>query len=144
MRAIAAPMRPFISKYDSAGTYKWAQTFTSSGGTSATTVAIDSAGHVIVGGVFGGPTNFGGGTVTPLGDEDIFLAEFTSSGSYIWSKDFGVVSSYVSLRQVVFNSSGDIFIIGETEANQLDLGCGALPSGTSLFAAQLDSGGSCA
>src|SRR5262249_20149755 len=92
---------------------------------------------------FVGPTDFGGGVVTPMAASDIFLARYSSSGSYLSIEHFGASSGNVSLLRVVVDSSGCFFLVGETEGNPLAVGCGAMPSGTSFFAAHLNASGSC-
>ncbi len=84
----------FLAKYNSAGTFQWAQR---SGGTSfdyATSVAI-SGSDVYITGSFSGTANFntpsatGSNEVTSAGRNDIFLAKYNSTGAFQWAKRAG-------------------------------------------------------
>jgi hypothetical protein len=82
----------FIAKYDSAsGALMWAMSVggtSSIGGTVGPRVAgVDSAGNVIVTGNATGEADFGNGILT-AGTGNIFLAKYSPTGSYLWSKRF--------------------------------------------------------
>jgi hypothetical protein len=56
----------------------------------ATDLAIDTSGRVVVCGTFEGATDFGGGTVSPSGVIDSFIAAYApTTGAHSWSIMFG-------------------------------------------------------
>jgi hypothetical protein len=133
----------FVLRLDSARSYKWGLGVKSNGGVVAYGVAVDGAGRVVIGGQIGGPADFGGGQLTPTGTEDLFLAMYNASGTYVWSKHFGYAGSIALFRHAAFDSSGNLYVVGRPEGNAIDLGCGALPAGMTMFVAKFDSGGAC-
>jgi hypothetical protein len=62
-----------IAKFSSAGASVWAQSFHSSGASSANAVEIDSSNHPVVTGYFTGSANLGGVSVTSAGGTDLIL-----------------------------------------------------------------------
>ena len=83
----------FLAKYDASGNHIWSQQF---GGTSTDEgwgLATDSAGNVLVIGVFSNTVSFGDDGVTSAGSRDIFLAKYDPNGAYLWSRTFGGTSS---------------------------------------------------
>ncbi|MGH7294875.1 MAG: hypothetical protein ACRELB_08080, partial [Polyangiaceae bacterium] len=139
----AGPAAAYVAKLDSSGSYKWAQAFSATGGAEGLGVAVDDSGNVLLGGQFGGTTSLGGGTVSSTGTEDIFLAKFNSMSGYIWGAHFGYAGNNVHFRGAAFGSSGAIYVVGEPEGTPLDLGCGAVPTGMTMFVAEFDTGGAC-
>jgi hypothetical protein len=144
----SGPAAAFLAKFDPGGGYKWAKAFSATGvgpytGVEGYGVTVDGSGDILLGGQLGGTTDFGGGSLTSTGTVDVFLAKFTSAGSHLWSRHFGVASNFCQFQQAAFNSSGELYVVGETGGNAVDLGCGPLPAGRSIFLAEFDTSGSC-
>ena len=102
----------FIAKYSPTGTLLWAKRF---GGTSpdmVTSIVLDSSGNIVITGYFAGTTSFGGSSLTSAGGYDIFIAEYSSSGTHIWSKRFGT-ANYDYSYGVAVDNSGNSVITGE-------------------------------
>ncbi len=78
-----------IAKYSSTGTFLWAKTFGSTGADLGFSLAIDRNGNAYVTGYFQGTADFGGGSVTSNGAADIFVAKYSSTGTFLWAKTFG-------------------------------------------------------
>lgn len=80
----------FVAKYDSTGNFIWVRTFGAVGTDTASGVAIDGYGDVLISGMINGDTNFDdtGGTdikgPTSTSDE-IFVTKYKSDGSYGWT-----------------------------------------------------------
>jgi hypothetical protein len=51
--------------------------------------AFDGAGNLIVVGNFAGTIDFGGGSLTSAGGDDLFIAKYDPTGALLWSKRFG-------------------------------------------------------
>ncbi len=86
----------FLASYDTSGTLNWAKR---AGGTTSDRpwgIALRPEGGVIITGVFAGACTFGPGepgevTLSPVQDwyEDVFVAEYESSGTLAWAKKAG-------------------------------------------------------
>ncbi len=79
----------FVAKYDSAGALLWVR---SGGGASsdvATSVAIDNAGNVIVGGSFSQTANIGGTNLTSNGSTDVLIWKLNSAGTTLSAHGLG-------------------------------------------------------
>jgi hypothetical protein len=136
----------FVAKYDSTGTFQWAQRFGSLTTDEATGVAIDSNDNIVVVGLFGGTVNFGGVSLTSAGNEDIFVAKYGSSGTLLWAKGFGGTAGE-SCNGVALDGSDNILITGYYgySGTAVDFGGGPLPLSGGLveevFVAKLNSNG---
>src|SRR5207253_6135790 len=53
----------------------WANSYGGSGSDGATSIALDSTGHLVITGYFGGTANFGGATLLSAGSSDVFLMQ---------------------------------------------------------------------
>lgn len=56
---------------------------------SSNAIATDSQRNVIIAGQFNDTIDLGGGPLQSVGDSDIFIAKFDSSGRHLWSRRFG-------------------------------------------------------
>ena len=72
----------FVLKLNSSGTFQWVQTYGDSTGDSGTGVGVDSSDNILISGYFQGTIDFGGGDVTSIGGNDIFVLKLNSSGQY--------------------------------------------------------------
>jgi len=79
----------YIAKFDSSGSYIWANRYGQSAPQRTYDIATDSWGNILLTGSFEGTVDFGGGTLASQGDDDIFLARFSPSGIHQWSTSFG-------------------------------------------------------
>lgn len=105
-------------------------------------VAVDNNGNVYVTGYFAGSVNFGGGTLTAIGANDIFVAKFDRKGECQWSKRFGD-SAEQQARAIAVDDNDDIFIVGVIEGSVVfgNTTLNASVSGPDAFIAKLDSDG---
>jgi hypothetical protein len=81
----------FIAKYDATGNEQWVRTIQGgSGGATGQACSVDSNDGVYVAGFFGGSVDFNATTtLTSAGDEDVFVAKYSSSGDFEWAKAGG-------------------------------------------------------
>lgn len=77
-----------------------------------TAVITDTNDNVIVAGCFQGTVNFGGSDLTSLGDYDIFLAKYDSSGNHVWSKRYGGTGRETP-KSIALDPAQNIFIGGD-------------------------------
>jgi hypothetical protein len=92
------------------GSTLWAKSFGSGSGFGYS-VARDASGNVFVAGYFGTAVDFGGGSLTSAGGQDIFVAKYSPSGTYIWAKQFGGTGDDAA-NNIAVDSSGNVFVTG--------------------------------
>jgi hypothetical protein len=148
---LGASYAGFLARFDEAGTHEWDQTFPG-GLMMPASVAVNGSGDVLLAGTFEFTPDFGGGPVESVGVEgDLVVAEYGSAGNFRWlqhfspatSMDVGAGLDVAVLSQIVFDASGDIYVLGAPDGNPIDLGCGAIPVGNSEVIAKLDPTGAC-
>src|SRR5687768_8911602 len=84
-------------------------------------IAIDGDGNVVVVGQFRGTSMIAGQSLTSVdGNEDVFVASYTSLGEPRWAKRFGGPSND-GARAVVARGDGSIVIAG-TFQNSISFG----------------------
>ncbi|MFQ6129495.1 MAG: SBBP repeat-containing protein [Candidatus Hadarchaeaceae archaeon] len=124
----------FVRKYNDSGNEVWTRQFGSSTYDYAEGVAVDASGNVYVAGetlgALPGQSSSGG--------QDVFVRKYDGSGSELWTRQFGT-SALVSVWRVAVDSSGNIYVAGETK--------GALPGqissgGWDVFIRKYDGSGS--
>lgn len=102
----------YLAKLDPAGNHVWSQSFGDAGAQAGfSTVAVDKFDNIIIAGTLQSSVDFGGGTLTSAGSNDIFLAKFFSNGAHAWSKRFGDANTQ-EVEGVAVDGSGDIAIVG--------------------------------
>ena len=98
---------------------------------------VDSSGNAMVVGRFTGTADFGGGSLTSAGGNDMFVAKYAaSSGAHMWSKRFGGTSSEVP-SGVAVDQSGNLVVTGYF-SNTASFGGSSLTSvgGDDIFVAK--------
>ena len=108
----AGSLDAFLVKYSSAGAHVWSKRIGGTTSDQGTGVAVDGSGNVFVVGNFTGTVDFGAGPVTSAGSQDIFVIKYSSTGAYIWSKQFGG-TGLDNLRGVAVDGNGDVFVTGD-------------------------------
>lgn len=108
-------------------------------------VATDSSSAVVATGYFEGTVDFGGGPLTSLGGDDIFLAKLDLNGNHLWSKRFGHVSDQrpgSGDAPVASDPLGNILLTGQFKGTA-DFGGVPVSSsgGSDIFLAKFDPNG---
>ena len=80
-------------------------------GVSVVDLAVQSSGDVVVAGSFTEPIDLGGGTHPNAGHTDIFVAAFSATGSYRWSRLFGGSGSEL-VAALDVDPSGNLILTG--------------------------------
>ena len=99
----------FLIKYNSTGTKLWTKQWGSPSFEFANSISSDSFGNVYVSGYTGG--NLDGNS--NLGSSDVFLVKYNSSGTKLWTKQWGTTSSDTA-HGITTDSLGNIYITGHT------------------------------
>jgi hypothetical protein len=102
----------FVAKYTAQGTLVWVKDLPNVG--RVYSVAADSQGNVVIAGAFGGTMDFGGQTRTAndptgWGQQDTFVAKYSSSGNLIWVKQFGGILADTG-KAVAVDASGNVLL----------------------------------
>src|SRR5262249_49937472 len=79
----------FLARFGADGTHRWSKQLGGSGNDGPSRLAIDSAGNVLLTGIYDGTADFGGGPLAFSGLSDVFLAKYSKEGTHRWSKGFG-------------------------------------------------------
>jgi hypothetical protein len=126
----------------------WTKLYGSTGEDRGQAVATDGAGNVAVTGSVTGNADFGGGLVTGhLSGSggptvDIFVAEYSASGGYLWARGIGDNSDEAG-RAVAMDGSGNVLVTGYQGSYGVDYGGGPQYNGggTAIFVAKYSSTG---
>src|SRR5690606_34499264 len=74
-------------------------------------IAVDPAGDVVVGGTFDVATDFGGGILEPKGGRSGFLVRYSADGKHLWSRVLTRTADFV--ESVAIDTDGAIWVGGE-------------------------------
>jgi hypothetical protein len=133
----------FLAKYSSAGTHLWSRRLTTTSSLDeGMAVGVDGAGNVIVAGGFYSTVNFGGGSLTSAGAEDIALLKYSSAGGFLWSKRVGGAGDDLAMSLAVDKTTGE-FVVSGHFTGSANFGGGNLASagGNDAFVARFNSSG---
>ncbi len=101
----------FVAKFNGAGVHQWSQRFGDASDQRAFSVKTGLGGDIFVTGSFSGTVNFGGGDLTSMGSNDIWVARFTWDGSHKWSQRFGDASAQEAYS-LATDAGGNVIIAG--------------------------------
>jgi len=130
----------FVASFNADGAHRWSKGFGSGTG-EGRSVAVDSSGNIYVTGFRRGTVDFGGGSTSGSGYDDIFVASFTSDGDHRWSKVFAAVGEDKG-ESIAVDNSGNVFVTGSF-FQTVDLGGGVVAGkgGLDIFVASFTSSG---
>ncbi|MDH4038458.1 MAG: T9SS type A sorting domain-containing protein [Candidatus Krumholzibacteria bacterium] len=112
----------FVARYSASGSPHWAQSFGGTASDRAEALAMDSAGDIIVTGIFAGTVDFGGGGLVSSG-YDAFVAKYTAT-SHQWSQRFGNTGDDIGTA-VATDGDNNVVVAGSFQTS-IDLGGGAI------------------
>ncbi|MCE1201421.1 MAG: DUF6273 domain-containing protein, partial [Bacteroidia bacterium] len=105
----------FLAKYDAQGNYIFAFRIGATSEDRVNAIEIDAGGNVLLIGQFQGQIDVDPGPdeflLTSNGDNDIFLAKYSSSGNLIFAKNMGGASGDV-VNDIALNDNGEIYLTG--------------------------------
>jgi len=114
----------FLAKLSGAnGGHVWSKGIGAASGDASLGVDVDAAGNVYTTGYFTGSVNFGGGALSSSGI-DVFVAKYSSTGTYVWARRFGGFDTQIG-NSVAAASTGEVSVTGYF-ASTIDLGTGSL------------------
>lgn len=114
----------FVAKYDSTGSFLWAQAFGSSNLDRAYSVKTDDQNNVFITGQFFDTVSIPGLNInliaTPSNGavftNDVFVCKLNASGNFVWAKSFGGPAGDVG-ASLATDSRGDVIILGSFNGN---------------------------
>lgn len=139
---VASGLDAFVAKYDGSGNHLWSKRFGDAAVQSFTTLAIDAANDVLLGGEFLGSVDFGGGALSAT-DVDLFAVKLDENGNHVWSKHIDQQDpNQPQMMAMATDSAGNVALAGYFFGS-VDLGGGPLTSAGSydVFVVELDPGG---
>jgi len=102
----------FAIKLDSAGAVTWAKNFGGSGaGVYSNGIAVDGTGNVYLGGYFEN-ANLTTPALTKIGTNDDFAIKLDSSGSSLWTKNFGGSGKFTYGYGIAADDVGNVYLGG--------------------------------
>lgn len=136
----------FLTKYDNSGNYVWAKGMGGTASNQGRAVALDGAGNAYITGYFSGTVDFDPGsgmaTLTTAGGNDIFLAKYDPSGSYVWAKSMGGTIADIGSGIAVDATTGNVYVTGYyTTAANFDTAALTSAGGRDIFLAKYDNSG---
>ena len=142
----------FIAKYSSAGAVLWAARITSTGnfGEYGTAIDTDMSGNVYVGGIYAaeltifnqGPSGTAGTTLPFTGNNDCFIAKYSSAGTVLWAARIaGTTTSSDVGWAIATDTSGNVLVTGQYGAALTVYNQG--PSGTAGTTLPFTGGNDC-
>ncbi|MBL0103148.1 MAG: hypothetical protein IPP51_04965 [Bacteroidetes bacterium] len=112
----------FIFKLDPNGNVLWAKSFGGSAPDEGRTVTTDENNNIYMGGIFwSANVNFGANTFSSVGDDDIYITKYSSTGTAIWTKVFGSSLSE-TVNDICADKQGYIYFTGEYRESNLTIG----------------------
>lgn len=124
--------------------YVWARDLGGQGAaTSVSGVALDAMGNATIVGILNGSTNFGGGMLTSVGGDNVFVARYDSGGNPLSAIVSGSAGKQ-SATAVAVDVGGNSVVAGDFEG-QLQLGCSLVTAvgGSDVFVAKSSPFGVC-
>ena len=86
----------FLAKFSATGQHLWSRAFGADGYDTGKSVTVDAAGNIVLTGSFGSAIlDLGGEVLTRAGTagSDVFVAEYTSAGTLVWSERYGAMTN---------------------------------------------------
>src|SRR5207253_1033524 len=104
----------FVAKYSPQGMLLWSKTLGGAGTETATGVAADSQGNIVLAGRFqSSNADFGGATLSAGANAfAIAVAKLTPAGATLWARRWGGTND-TEPRGVAVDASGDVVITGQ-------------------------------
>jgi hypothetical protein len=104
----------FVSQFSSTGTLNWTSQLGAAGTiTEGEDIVIDTSGNIYIVGYSAGVVGTQYGT---HGTNDIFIAQFSSSGVLNWASQLGAAGQNTLGYSLILDSSNNIYSIGRTSA----------------------------
>lgn len=132
----------WLMKIGPDGSHLWSKRCGGTGNDVSRGLAVNGSGDVVMVGHFSGSVDFGSGPLTSVGDTDIFVAKYSSTGGALWQRrggGTGVDSAY----SVAVDGAGSTVTAGSFATTASFGGTPISPAGgIDIFVAKYDAAGS--
>jgi hypothetical protein len=122
----------FVAKLAADGSHRWSKGLATSL-TTVTASVVDGQGNLYIAGRFAGPSDFGGGILTPAG-EDLFVSKYDPAGHHQWDlqvrDESGLATSTAAQPTLAVNGGGEVIFAAHFSGTITTL-AGSLVSSTS-------------
>ncbi len=102
----------FLMRINSEGAVQWKKQIGTAQSDSATDLAVDTSGNIVLAGYTSGDMD-GGGPIVPAGSSDPFVIKLTPQGEQVWVGQTGSVSGELC-DGLGLDASGNIYLTGRT------------------------------
>jgi gliding motility-associated-like protein len=103
----------FLAKYSPDGILQWIKSINGYMVNYNMTLALDGQDNIYINGSINEPINFGGTqTLTPIGDQDIFIAKYSSAGNLLYHKNMGGTGATMLNRGMVAGPDNSLYLTG--------------------------------
>lgn len=100
-----------LASYAPDGAHRWSHGYGGPTDDSASSVAVDGSGNVVLTGYYTGQANLGGAVLPGAGGTDVFLARYNADGKHLWSRGYGGPGDDFGNR-VASDSTGGVALTG--------------------------------
>jgi hypothetical protein len=101
----------FVGKLDSSGDLKWVKAISATGWENALSLGTDANSNCFVTGYLSGNISIGNIALSPIGNQDVFVAKITSLGEVSWAKTAGG-ADYENGESVAVDANGNAYLTG--------------------------------
>jgi hypothetical protein len=132
----------FFAKFDPSGNVLFAKQLGGKGTSAVDSIAVTSAGSILLGGAFTGTVTFGPSTLTAAG-QDGFVSRLDGSGHFVWTQPIVDAQTGTFAAAIVADASGNVYVSGPFSGSA-KFGAITLPGGpgtSDVFVAKLNSAG---
>lgn len=130
----------FIAKYTSGGQLLWVQKIAHCFSAYFHDLILDANGNIYVTGYFQNNITFGANALTSAGSKDVFIAKYTSNGSFQWVQRAGGTGDDEG-KSLGIDSAGNLYITGTIYGN-VTFGGNSYPNtGNNVFIVKFNSDG---
>ncbi len=102
----------FIVKTNNQGIIQWAKKAGGSAADRGLSIEVDGSGNCYVTGFFNGTASFDGTNVTSSGQQDVFIAKYTTAGALDWVSSAGGSGADIG-NGIAVDNSGNVLVTGE-------------------------------
>lgn len=120
----------YLVKLSDSGAHVWSKRFNDpmedDASSEGRAIVTDAAGNIFLAGQFTGAIDFGGGALTSMGYESIFVAKLSPAGAHVYSK-MVQTGGDLDVRGIAIDQAGSAVVIGGYET-YIDFGSGPILS----------------
>lgn len=103
----------YLAKYHSTGLLVWERSITGSLVSGGSEVCVDGNNNIYIAGAYTSSMSFSGGSsLNSTGNQDLFIAQYSSSGNFNWAKDIGGAGASAYSYRLAASKDNNVYITG--------------------------------